>query len=244
MGRPTDTLKRLVLRLPARVQAAIRRASNPAFVDLDARYSFSQEGEDLLIGRLFGGQATGFYVDVGAHHPTRFSNTHLLYRKGWNGINIDPTPGSMVLFNRARPRDINLELAVSTTPGTVTLTTFNDPALNTLSPDRRDYVDQETSYSIAAEVEVTAATLESVLAEYVPTGTRIDLLTVDVEGRDFDVLQSNDWDRFRPRVLLIEVLDTRLEELEQRPEIQYLRERGYRLDAKLFNSVLLLDDGS
>lgn len=231
-----------MLRLPPKAQAAIRHASNPAFVEVNARYSFSQEGEDLLVGRLFDGQDTGYYVDVGAHHPTRFSNTYLLYRKGWRGINIDPMPGSMALFNKARTRDINLELAISSTPGTVTLTVFDETALNTLSPERKDYLSETTDYTVNREVEVMGATLESVLAKYLPPATTIDLLTVDVEGLDFDVLQSNDWERFRPRVLLIEVLGTRLDELDARPEIRYLRERGYRVDAKLFNSVLLLDD--
>lgn len=235
-------MKSFVLRLPPKAQAAIRHVSNPAFVEVNARYSFSQEGEDLLVGRVFDGQETGFYVDVGAHHPTRFSNTCLLYRKGWSGINIDPMPGSMALFDKARPLDTNLELAISSTPGSVTLTVFDETALNTLSPERRQYLDESTDYTVNREVEVTAATLETVLLEHLPPGTTIDLLTVDVEGLDFDVLQSNDWDQFRPRVLLIEVLDTRLDELDGRPEIQYLRERGYRVDAKLFNTVLLLDD--
>src|SRR5215510_10661697 len=62
------------------------------------RTSFSQQGEDLILARLFEGQRRGFYVDVGAHHPRRFSNTFLLYRRGWRGLNIDAAPGSMRLF--------------------------------------------------------------------------------------------------------------------------------------------------
>jgi hypothetical protein len=61
---------------------------------------YSQEGEDLIASRLFPNQSTGFYVDIGAHHPTRFSNTYLLYTKGWRGINIDPLPGSKELFDK------------------------------------------------------------------------------------------------------------------------------------------------
>lgn len=52
----------------------------------------------------------GFYVDVGAHHPMRFSNTYFFYRMGWSGINIDAMPGSMKEFKKYRRRDINLEL--------------------------------------------------------------------------------------------------------------------------------------
>jgi hypothetical protein len=54
----------------------------------------------------------GFYIDVGAHHPFRYSNTHMLYRRGWRGINIDPIPGAKIAFDRFRPGDINLEMGV------------------------------------------------------------------------------------------------------------------------------------
>src|SRR5580658_8816405 len=77
------------------------------------RHSFSQEGEDMILASFFEGKKNGFYVDVGAHHPKRFSNTHHFYIRGWRGINVDATPGSMKLFRRTRPDDINIEAAVS-----------------------------------------------------------------------------------------------------------------------------------
>src|SRR5436190_18531451 len=78
--------------------------------------SFSQEGEDMLLRREFERQASGFYVDVGAHDPHRFSNTHYFYKCGWRGINIEARPGSSRLFKRWRPRDISLEIPISDTP--------------------------------------------------------------------------------------------------------------------------------
>ena len=82
-----------------------------------ARRCYSQEGEDMILQRMFGQRREGFFVDVGAHHPFRYSNTYLFYKKGWRGINIDATPGSMREFEKYRPADINLEVAVSQTPG-------------------------------------------------------------------------------------------------------------------------------
>ncbi|ETD27688.1 hypothetical protein [Helicobacter canis] len=75
--------------------------------------SYSIEGEDRIVrALLWQKHDKGFYVDVGAHHPFRFSNTYLFYTQGWSGINIDATPGSMKAFNKYRPRDINLEVGV------------------------------------------------------------------------------------------------------------------------------------
>ena len=93
--------------------------------------SYSQEGEDRILARLFESSGQGFYVDVGAHHPMRFSNTFLFYRRGWRGVNIDATPGSMRLFDRYRSRDTNIESGVGLTTGVVPFYVFNEPALNT-----------------------------------------------------------------------------------------------------------------
>jgi len=81
---------------------------NNNYFDGYALKSYSQEGEDMILRRLFEKQLTGFYVDVGAHHPKRFSNTYFFYKQGWHGINIDAMPGSMKLFEKIRPRDILL----------------------------------------------------------------------------------------------------------------------------------------
>lgn len=80
-------------------------------------------------------------MDVGAHHPKRFSNTHYFYKKGWRGINIDAMPGGMRLFRKIRPKDINLEIAISDKKRVLTYYVFNDHALNGFSkglPTERD----------------------------------------------------------------------------------------------------------
>ena len=94
--------------------------------------SWGQEGEDLILLRLFP-QDSGFYIDIGAHHPKRFSNTYLFYRKGWTGINIDAKPRSMKLFQKVRPRDINLEIPIAQEHKKLTYFEFEEPALNTFS---------------------------------------------------------------------------------------------------------------
>src|SRR5690606_27350082 len=85
------------------------------------RVAYSQEGEDLLIYKLLRleeqRQHDGYYVDVGAHDPFRYSNTAIFYRLGWTGINVDPRPGMATIFGKARPRDTNLEIAVSSMTG-------------------------------------------------------------------------------------------------------------------------------
>ncbi|HIB94217.1 MAG TPA: SAM-dependent methyltransferase, partial [Candidatus Lambdaproteobacteria bacterium] len=99
---------------------------------------FSQEGEDVILRRIFEDQKNGFYIDIGAHHPKRFSNTYYFYDRGWEGINIDATPGSMKIFQKFRPRDINLEIAISEKEQQLTYFMFNEPALNSFSKSLSD----------------------------------------------------------------------------------------------------------
>ena len=102
--------------------------------------SYSIEGEDRIVRTLLWRKHDkGFYVDVGAHHPFRFSNTYLFYTQGWSGINIDATPGSMKAFNKYRPRDINLEVGVGRGRKTGGGELCKDSALGNHSADLVDF---------------------------------------------------------------------------------------------------------
>jgi FkbM family methyltransferase len=204
-----------------------------------ARRSYAQEGEDLILERLFEHREVGFYVDVGAHHPSRFSNTRLLYDRGWRGINIDPTPGTKALFDVERPHDVNLELAVGRDGDRQILSCFNEGALNTLSESLAQAVSTRRGgiWHLVERRPVDLVSLSSVLERHVPAGCRIDLLSIDTEGWDLDVLRSNDWRRFAPDVVLTE---TRAEEVAGvlDDEIHRLLEaEGYRLLSKTFRTL-------
>lgn len=97
---------------------------------VNACKSYSQEGEDMIMRRLLSGKKDGFYVDIGAHHPFRFSNTYHFYKQGWRGINIDARPKIMRTFDRMRPRDTNIECAIGETEGYLDYYCFAEPAFN------------------------------------------------------------------------------------------------------------------
>ena len=206
-----------------------------------ASRSYSQEGEDLIVRRVFDRRDGGFYVDVGAHHPVRFSNTYLFYRNGWRGINIDATPGSMRLFKKIRPRDINLELAISDVSKRLTLYMFNEPALNTFDASLARQRNQGM-YRIIAEQQMTTKPLAEVLSSYLPEGLSPTFLTIDVEGLDLEVLHSNDWSRFRPEVVLLECLNSSLEDLPKRAEFLFMKDKGYCPFAKTLNTLIFWNE--
>jgi len=202
-----------------------------------SKKSYSQEGEDLILMRFFEKKANGFYVDVGAHHPKRFSNTYLFYKKGWRGINIDARPGSMKQFKKERVRDINLEIPISVESKTLTYYMFNEPALNGFSKDLSEAHAGKNGYEIDSTIELKTERLDKVLDENLPKDTAIDFLSIDVEGLDFEVLRSLDLSRYRPVLILIEVLGSSLSELLDSEISRYLAGYGYEVYGKAVNTV-------
>ena len=196
---------------------------------------YAQDGEDLILNRLLDGQAKGFYVDVGAHHPVRFSNTYLFYKRGWRGINIDAMTGSMETFDKVRPRDINIECGVASSAGRLTYHRFNEPALNTFDAAEASHKNRPP-YRLIDTVEVAVERLDTLLSLHLPAAQQIDFLTVDVEGKDEEVLRSNDWDIYRPRFILAETLRTDLLGLGGCTVVQFLRSVGYTPVCKAYNT--------
>jgi len=204
------------------------------------RLSYSQEGEDLLLARIFDPvKKDGFYVDVGAHHPVRYSNTYYFYRRGWRGINIDPIPGTVKLFKRMRPRDIAVECGIGPKKGVLRYYIFNEPALNTFSKAEARKKDHEP-YRILDEIKVPVVTLADLLEQYLPEGANIDFMSIDTEGMDYEVIASNDWTRFCPSVVMIELLNTSIENLSTSPSAKLLDRYGYRVFAKTCNTYFFV----
>lgn len=203
--------------------------------------SYAQEGEDLLVRRLLNFQEHGFYVDVGAHHPRRFSNTYLFYLQGWRGVNIDASLGSMEPFRQKRPRDINLERAVHDTVCELPFYCFAESALNTFDAALARFY-QSHGWQLVQVRTLVTVPLHQLLRDWLPPGQVIDFLTVDVEGSDLAVLRSNNWERFRPRLVLAEDLQARRwDRCGESPLARFLASSNYEPIAKTLNTVVFFD---
>jgi hypothetical protein len=200
--------------------------------------SYSQEGEDMILRRIFDKKKNGFYVDVGAFHPTRFSNTYYLYKLGWRGINIDAMPGSMKKFNSKRSRDINLEIPVSSKKQTLKYFAFNEPALNTFSESLAKERNGKDGYKILFEKNIETNTLAEILDKYIPTEIDdIGFFSIDVESLDYDVLISNNWDKYKPKIILIEDLQFDIRNPDKSEIIKFLDSKNYTFFAKTVNTL-------
>ncbi len=201
------------------------------------RGSWSQEGEDLILARLMEPRQTGFYVDVGAHHPYRFSNTAYFYLRGWRGIDIEPDPDGFAQLRRVRERDIVINCGVGAHQGQMTFHRFSEGALNTFDPALAAERERTTGHALIEKIGVEIRPLAAILSEHIRTEQRIDFMSVDAEGLDLQILQSNDWRRFRPEVVVAEIFCREIAGLDADPLAQFMGTVGYRPVAKALNSV-------
>jgi len=218
-----------------KIQKVINRA-------IYSNKSFSQEGEDIILSRLFNDKKNGFYVDVGAHHPFRFSNTFKFYEKGWCGINIEPNPEDFHLFSKYRKRDININAGVGSNDGTLTYYMFNEPALNTFCSDEASKKDQLDNYSIVKKIQIPVFKLENLLQKYLPQDKDINFLSIDIEGFEWEVFSSGFLDKYKPQVIVVEILNSSLDTLQSNKLYKLLLDNNYSCFSKLYNSLILTSD--
>ncbi len=162
--------------------------------------SYAQNSEDVLLSRIFK-EDTGTYVDVGACHPIIDSVTYAFYERGWSGINFEPTQAMFSRLEAVRPRDINLNLAISNENGSGVF--YECPGhlpLSTMDPVIAGEIRQ--SGGILEERPIDVKNLATVLMEQ--DVSKIDFLKIDVEGHELEVLSGNDWEKFRPTAIVIE----------------------------------------
>jgi FkbM family methyltransferase len=165
---------------------------------------YSQNREDLILQAFFPGEIKGFYVDVGAFDPDLDSVTKLFYLQGWRGINVEPQTDRYQRFQQRRKRDINLNMGVSTEETTLTLRAYKSGGLSTFSDTIKQAYEKAPDVDTREYTETTVPVrpLRNIFAEH--KVKQIQWLKVDVEGMEYEVLASNDWQTYRPEVLCIE----------------------------------------
>ncbi len=204
--------------------------------------SLSVEGEDLLLACFSARQKCGLYVDVGAHHPIRFSNTFLLHERGWRGINIDAEVAGIEMFEKMRPGDINVHAMVSDVTEPQPFYRFEQAALNTTDRSWSKRYTEEGNVVVGEPVTMTPRRLSDILDKYLTPGEIIDVLNVDVEGSEVHVLRSIDWSRHRPGIVAIEITDClTVNDALNSPTAVVLANHGYHLIARTYSTAIFCD---
>lgn len=197
--------------------------------------SFSQHGEDTIIQALIGGRRQGFYVDIGGSHPFRINNTYALYRAGWSGVVVDPIPHFRWLYRIWRSRDTFLNVGIGRSTGNLTYYEMMPSVLSTFDKPTVDKMIEEDRAKILRTYAVDVLSVNDMLAAHT-SGKQIDLLSIDVEGLDYEILSALDFDRFLPAILCVEFNSP--EEFSQLEA--FLTTKGYRIHQKTACNVIAL----
>ena len=164
------------------------------------RISNANWGLDLIVNNIFRDKKKGFYIDVGCHHPFINNNTYFLYKKGWNGINIDLDFNSIDMFNYFRPEDDNKKIGISNKKGTSNLYFFhNRAAKNTLI--------KKSGRGAKQIKKIKVNTLDNIIKESKLKVKEIDFLTIDVEGNELNVLHGLNFKKYKPKLIALEFIN-------------------------------------
>jgi hypothetical protein len=175
------------------------------------KISYSYGGIDSLIDNIFKNINKGFYVDIGCGHPIKNNNTYLLNKKGWYGVNIDLDKDNIDLFDVYRPLDLNISTAISDKKEEVDLFFYHSKsAINTINKKTADY--QKANVSNIKKIRTN--TLNNVLDNSKYNNLQIDFLSIDIEGSELLALKEFDFNKYNPKVIVVEYLDLSLPALE------------------------------
>jgi hypothetical protein len=182
---------------------------------LKKRKTYSQHREDLFIDNYFKHKKNGFYLDIGCYHPIKYSNTALLYKKGWTGINIDLNKTTIDLFNFTRLRDKNIFACLSDREKIVDMYIDNEfSALNSI------YKNNIKNHKIKKyqKIKINTKVFSNVVKE------KFDFLNIDCEGNDYNILKTIDLKKYNPQIICIEV-----SEKNKKLIYKYLNANHYKL---------------
>jgi FkbM family methyltransferase len=146
----------------------------------------------------------------------------------------------MEAFKQLRPLDINLEVPISNEKAAIPFYIFKENALNTFSPE---VIEEraKTGSKVERVINVETNTLSNILDQYLPASIKIDFLTIDAEGFDFKVLQSNNWQKYRPDIVLLES-ELQLLDFMNSDIYHFMQKNGYTIYAKSVKTYFLKND--
>ena len=207
------------------------------------RAHFGQHGEDVIVQKLFDKSIkNGFYLDVGAHHPFRQSNTAYLWLKGWNGVNIDASKTSISAFNKIRKNDKNIWLAVVDINTAIRQTNitlnFNPNVKYDLGATCDDNLAIERKTS--AKIKVPCDSLLNIINNYAPeTDDEFHFMNIDIEGFDERCLIGIERWKSRPQVICIEsLINEGIRSILKTKLNIILEQNGYELEGKTGISLI------
>jgi len=210
------------------------------------KVSYSQCGEDLILQHLFMVLGIGkvSYLDIGAHHPTYLSNTYLFYKNGGHGVCVEPDPSLFEEFNKKRPHDVNLNCGVGISTGEANFFVMSSRTLNTFSRAEAERYQSYGKQRIVKTIRLALKLVNEIIGKNFEK--RPNLVSLDVEGMDYLILQNFDFKKYRPEVFCLETLSYTEDKSERKLTeiIDLMHKNGYLTYADTYINTIFVDNAA
>jgi FkbM family methyltransferase len=197
-----------------------------------SKYYGQHQQDQFIEENYFDGYKNGFFIDVGAHDGISFNNTlYFEENNNWTGINVEPMPNIYERLIKNRPKCINLNCAVSDNDG-IEQFIYNTGYTEMLSGLKKDYdirqmyrlINENNRFNAKTQViDVQTRKLSTICDEH--NVKHINFLSIDVEGAEFSVIKSIDFEKVYIDFILFEnnYNNTSV------PIIKYLEDKNYKM---------------
>ena len=176
-----------------------------------SKISYAISGVDLIIDRMFSKVKKGIYVDLGCNHPIKHNNTYLLYKRGWEGINIDADEKSIKEFQNLRKKDHNVSALISNKKRKIRYYFYHErSALNTVDAKLVKRRKAKPKKIIVRET----TTLNDIIENSPYKKSKINLLSIDIENHEYEALKNFKFKKYDIDCIVIEILNTSKKEIE------------------------------
>jgi FkbM family methyltransferase len=208
--------------------------------------SFAQSGEDLICWHLLNYVfriEKPTYLDVGAHHPTHFSNSYFFSKRRCYGVMIEPDPTLHALIRQKRPKDICLNCGIGKERASqAEFFIFNVKTLNTFSAIERD-ANLKLGYVLEKTMMIPLMPIDEIIEKHfhAQASPFPNFFSLDTEGYDLQILESLDFARYRPEVICVETLEYASQNKTQ-PIFDLMAAKGYRVYADTFINTIFVEN--
>ena len=195
------------------------------------KVSFSKSGDDILLNKLINETTPGVYLDVGSWEPKQYSNTYFFYLRNWKGICVDPNPELVKKYKKIRPKDSFVNIAIGDSKDKIDYYLLDDEYSSMNSFDLEFIKKHKIEDKIKEILKIPTISIEALLDKELSLGDRLDFFDIDVEGHDLKVLKTNNWQKYRPKIVVVESDMSIVQDLNSELTT-YLDSVGYKLIGK------------
>lgn len=169
------------------------------------QFSHSSTWEDVILDWIIK-KNNGLYIDIWWFDPIYWNNTYLFYKKWWRWINIEPNKKRILKFIKKRPLDTNLQIAIWNNNTNLNFYVFDDNTISTCDDNTFERY-QKAWYKLIDKYLVEVWTLEKLFDTYIKNNQTIDIISIDAEWWDIEVLESNNWEKYKPNYIILETVE-------------------------------------